>query len=144
MNHFYVPQFIPRTLDELPPEPDEVTSLVYLEDSIAKEVRMHAIMVEIFQFILRLIQDKTIVSKTDHTSFFFFRINPPKNYSSTLFETTIKTSAPSANHLKQKKPPLNLTTTPLSAHLPPAVLQVKILAIANLTISTQITTMMMR
>ena len=38
MNHFFVPQFIPRTLDELPPEPDEVTSLVYLEDSIAKEV----------------------------------------------------------------------------------------------------------
>lgn len=36
---FLVPQFIPRTLDELTPESDEVTSLVYLEDSIAKEVR---------------------------------------------------------------------------------------------------------
>ena len=40
MNHFFVPQFIPRTLDELPPEADEVSSLVYLEDSIAKEVRL--------------------------------------------------------------------------------------------------------
>lgn len=36
---FLVHQFNPRTLDELTPEPDEVTSLVYLEDSIAKEVR---------------------------------------------------------------------------------------------------------
>ena len=39
MNHFFVPRFIPKTLEELPPEADEVTALVYLEDSIAKEVR---------------------------------------------------------------------------------------------------------
>lgn len=40
MHHFIVPQYIPKSLNELPPEPDEVTSLVYLEDSIAKEVSM--------------------------------------------------------------------------------------------------------
>lgn len=38
MHHFTVPQFIPKTLIELPVEPDEVSSLVYLEDSIAKEL----------------------------------------------------------------------------------------------------------
>ncbi len=38
MHHFIVPQYTPKTLQELPPEPDEVTSLVYLEDSIAKEL----------------------------------------------------------------------------------------------------------
>ena len=38
MQNFLVPSFEPRTLEELPTEPDEVSMLVYLEDAISKEV----------------------------------------------------------------------------------------------------------
>lgn len=38
MLHFTVPTFTPRALEELHSEPDEVSSLVYMEDAIAKEV----------------------------------------------------------------------------------------------------------
>ena len=40
MYRFTLPTFIPRTVEELHAEPDEVSSLVYLEDGIAKEVRL--------------------------------------------------------------------------------------------------------
>jgi hypothetical protein len=38
MFHLVLPEFAPKTLEELHSEPDEVSSLVYLEDAIAKEV----------------------------------------------------------------------------------------------------------
>jgi hypothetical protein len=38
MFSFTIPSFVPKTLEEIAHEPDEVSSLVYLEDSIAKEV----------------------------------------------------------------------------------------------------------
>ena len=38
MQNFLVPSFEPRTLEELPTEPDEVSMLVDLEDAISKEV----------------------------------------------------------------------------------------------------------
>jgi hypothetical protein len=38
MQHFLLPTIEPRTVEELHTEPDEVSSLVYTEDAIAKEV----------------------------------------------------------------------------------------------------------
>lgn len=39
MYSFTLPSLAPKTLEEIFHEPDEVSSLVYLEDAIAKEVR---------------------------------------------------------------------------------------------------------
>jgi hypothetical protein len=39
MEDFFLPTFVPRTLAEIPAQPDEVASLVYREDEYNKMVR---------------------------------------------------------------------------------------------------------